>query len=64
MDSEKSHAGAIAGVVVGDVAAIVLAAVAGYACHRRKYNIVEPRPAQRLADSPPSKKNMKKSYSL
>lgn len=63
MDSEKSHAGAIAGGVIGGVAAIVLAAVAGYIWHRRKYNILEPRPVQRLADSPPSEKNTKESDS-
>ncbi|KAK4498651.1 hypothetical protein PRZ48_009161 [Zasmidium cellare] len=40
--SGKSHAGAIAGGVVGGVAAIALAVVIGFFWRRRKYNVTEP----------------------
>ncbi|KAF2164260.1 hypothetical protein M409DRAFT_25603 [Zasmidium cellare ATCC 36951] len=65
VDAGKSHAGAIAGGVIGGLAAIVLAVVAGFIWHRKRYTITEPepRPVPLIADSPPSEKTGKESDS-
>lgn len=65
VDAGKSCAGAIAGGAMGGLAAIVLAVVAGFIWHRKRYTITEPepRPVPLIADSPPSEKTGKESDS-